>query len=156
MLIYFLRHAEAEPDADSDFARRLTPKGLDQAEKVGKFCARYGLIPEIILSSPVVRAKQTAEIAARRLGDPPLQIEPWIACGMSAATCLDELRAFQKFTEIFLVGHEPDFSETIATLIGLPDPDHLHIRKSSLTAVDLRSFQPGAGRIEFSIPVRLM
>jgi phosphohistidine phosphatase SixA len=93
---------------------------------------------------------------AKRLGEPPLQIEPWIACGMSASACLGELRAYETFGSIFVVGHEPDFSETISVMIGLPHSESLHIRKASLTAVDLRSFQPGGGRIEFSIPVRLM
>lgn len=156
MIVYFLRHAEAEDCADSDFERRLTTKGLDQAEKVGKFCVRLGLIPDVILSSPVVRARQTAESVARRLGNPPVQIERWIACGMAASTCLGELRAYEAFSSIFVVGHEPDFSETISVMIGLPQSDSLHIRKASLTAIDLRSFQPGAGRMEFFVPVRLM
>lgn len=156
MLIYFLRHAEAEGCAESDFDRRLTTKGLEQADKVGKFCARYGMVPDIILTSPVIRAKQTAELAAKRLGDPAVTVEQWIACGMSAETCLDELRAFEKFPTVMVVGHEPDFSEVIAAMTGMLAPDHLHIRKASLTAVDLRTHQRGAGRLEFSIPVRLM
>ena len=45
MTIYFLRHAEAEDLAESDFDRKLTPKGLQQAAKVGKFCAGHGLEP---------------------------------------------------------------------------------------------------------------
>jgi phosphohistidine phosphatase len=156
MIIYFLRHAEAEDCADSDFKRRLTPKGLEQAEKVGKFCVRYGLIPEVILTSPVVRAKQTAESVGKLLGNPTSAAESWLACGMSASACLGELRAYEKLSHVMLVGHEPDFSEAIAVMIGLPDSDHLHIRKASLTAVSLRAFQPGNGQIEFSVPVRLM
>jgi phosphohistidine phosphatase len=156
MLIYFLRHAEAEDCADSDFERHLTVKGLEQADKAGKFCARYGLIPDAVLSSPVVRAKQTAEIVCKRLGEPRLTIESWIACGMSPAACLGELRACEQLASVMVVGHEPDFSDTIAVMIGLPNPERLHIRKASLTAVNLRSFQPGGGQIEFSIPVRLM
>jgi len=156
MILYFLRHAEAEDCVDSDFKRRLTPKGLEQTDKVGKFCVRYGLIPEVILTSPVVRAKQSAESVGKHLGNPSLSVEPWLACGMSASACLGELRAYGKMSHVMLVGHEPDFSEAISVMIGLPDPSHLHIRKASLTAVSLRSFQPGSGQIEFSIPVRLM
>lgn len=156
MLIYFLRHAEAEDCADSDFKRKLTAKGLEQADKVGKFCARLGLLPDIVLTSPVIRARQTAEITCKRLNDPPLTVEPWIACGMSAASCLGELRGFEQYSNVMIIGHEPDFSETISVMIGLPKPERLHIRKASLTAINLRSFQTGGGQIEFSVPVRLM
>jgi hypothetical protein len=55
-----------------------------------------------------------------------------------------------------LVGHEPDFSETIATLLGLPNSDNLLVRKASLTAVDLPVLAPGAGQLQFTIPARLM
>lgn len=156
MIIYFLRHAEAEDCADSDFKRRLTAKGLEQAEKVGKFCVRYGLIPEVILTSPVVRAKQTADLVGKHAGNPNQVVESWLACGMSPSACLGELRAYEKFSHVMLVGHEPDFSEVMAVMIGLPAPAHLHVRKASLTAISLRSLQPGSGQLEFSIPARLM
>ncbi len=156
MLVYFLRHAEAEDAKSSDFDRALTPKGLEQAEKAGKFCARHGLVPELIVSSPVVRAEQTARIVAKKLGDCPLSVEPWPACGMSAATCLEQLRALAKLDSVMVVGHEPDFSEAIAVLLGVADPESLNVRKASLTLVDLRGFRAGAGRLQALIPVRLM
>lgn len=156
MMVLFLRHADADPDRSSDFERKLTPKGLEQAEKAGKFCARNGLIPEVILTSPVVRAEETAKIAAKKLGDVEVVREDAIACGMTPDQCLDLLRGYEKFETVMLVGHEPDFSETIAGLIGLPDSGHLQIRKSSLTAIDLPNLRKGSGILEFLIPSRLM
>lgn len=156
MIVYFLRHADAEPDATRDFDRKLTPKGLEQAEKVGKFLVRYGLIPSVILASPVVRARQTAKIVAQRLGDAELVEAPWLACGMVPESCLRELAAFEQLESVMLVGHEPDFSETIAALIGMPDPNGINIRKASLTAVDLHTLAPGAGQLQFLVPSRLM
>jgi phosphohistidine phosphatase SixA len=156
MIVYFLRHADAEPDAARDFDRKLTPKGLEQAEKAGKFLVRLGLIPSLILASPVVRARQTAKIVSQRLGDAGLVEGPWLACGMSPESCLRELAAYEQNESVMLVGHEPDFSGTIATLIGLSDPDHLNIRKASLTAVDLPALSPGAGQLQFLLPSRLM
>ena len=156
MLLYFLRHAEAEDEVTSDFDRRLTPKGLDQADKVGKFCVRFGLVPDVILSSPVVRAEQTARIVSRRLDDRTVIIEKWLACGMSPDMCLEALAAFVKFKHVMLVGHEPDFSAAISACIGLPDPDRVIVRKASLTVVDLPRLRAGTGRLEFSIPVRIM
>lgn len=156
MIIYFLRHADAEPDAARDFDRRLTTKGLEQAEKAGKFLVRYGLIPGLILASPVLRARQTAKIVSQRLGDADLVEERWLACGMTPESCLRELAPYATHDSVLLVGHEPDFSETIAALIGLPQPENIHIRKASLTAVDLPALVAGAGQLQFSLPSRLM
>jgi len=156
MQIYFLRHADAEGCLTTDSARRLTPKGLEQAEKVGRFFERHGLQPGLVLTSPAVRAKQTAEGAFSRLGEEGIVECPWIACGMSPEIFLEEIRAFANFDEIVIVGHEPDFGETIAALVGLPDPSALRIRKASLTAIDLPRVARAAGSIEFSLPVRLM
>jgi len=156
MVLFFLRHAEAESASSSDFERRLTPKGLDQAEKVGKFCVRNGLLPDVILSSPLVRARQTAEAVANQLGASEPIIEKWIACGMFPEVCQRELSAYSQFSQVLLVGHEPDFSQTIAFFLGLPGGFSLHVRKSSLTCVDCSDLRPGKGRLEFSLPVRLM
>jgi phosphohistidine phosphatase len=152
MLLYFLRHAEAEDEVTSDFDRRLTPKGLDQADKVGKFCVRFGLVPDIILSSPVVRAEQTARSVSKRLDDREIVIERRFACGMTPDDCLEVLAGYAKFEHVMLVGHEPDFSETIGAFTGA----NVNIRKASLTAVDMPRLRAGPGRLEFSVPVRLM
>ena len=156
MVVYFLRHAEAKPDAGRDFDRRLTPKGLEQAEKVGKFLVRYGLIPEVIVSSPVVRANQTAKIVAQRLGDANIMEGPWLACGMTPETCVRELAAVEDKSSVLLVGHEPDFGEAISHFIGLPDAGGIKVRKASLTAIDLPLRTPGSGELQFVVPVRLM
>lgn len=153
MLLYFLRHAEAEDEVTTDFDRRLTPKGLEQADKAGKFCVRFGLVPDIILSSPVVRAEQTAKAVSKRLDDREVVVERWIACGMTPHACLESLAAYVRFDHVMLVGHEPDFGETISAFTG---GSSINIRKASLTAVDMPRLRAGAGRIEFSIPVRLM
>lgn len=155
MVAYFLRHAEAEADADSDFDRKLTAKGLEQAEKAGKFCARYGLKPGLILTSPVVRARQTARIVAEKLGADLVE-ERWLACGMAPETCLRELKAHARQDSVLLVGHEPDFGEAIAALLGLPDPGALKVRKASLTALDLPVLEFGRGQLQFLVPARLM
>ncbi|MFZ4681242.1 MAG: phosphohistidine phosphatase SixA [Terrimicrobiaceae bacterium] len=156
MIVYFLRHADAEPDAGNDFDRKLTPKGLEQAAKVGKFLVRNGLLPEAIVSSPVVRARQTAEAVEKKLGQASVVIGSWLACGMTPETCLTELSVHAGTNSLLLVGHEPDFSDTIAALLGLANPDALNIRKASLTGIELSGFAAGAGRLQLLVPVRLM
>jgi phosphohistidine phosphatase len=155
MILYFLRHADAEDSAPSDFERKLTPKGIGQADKVGKFLLRHGIEPEVILSSPVVRAKHTAESVAKSLGM-DIALEECIACGMRTATLLQRLAAHKGCASLLLVGHEPDFSTTIGDLIGIRDPGALLIQKASLTAIDTPWLEEGAGQLVFSIPVRLM
>ena len=155
MTIYLLRHAEAEAMAASDAARRLTAKGEAQAERAGKFCRRHGIRPGIILSSPVTRALQTAEIVAGCLEDVELTGVPWAACGMSPAEALDELGGYDKFSSVMLVGHQPDLGRLAAALLGVENAGALHVRKSLLCAIEA---VPGfrRGGLEFFIPVKLM
>ncbi len=155
MVVTFLRHAEAEPLSTTDAARRLTAKGLEQAARVAKFCLRAGLQPDLILTSPVVRARQTAAIVAEAWGQSAMEV-PWLACGMSPLTCLSELSKLPRTESLLLVGHEPDISETVAMLVGLGTPEGLRIRKASLTAVDLPAFVKGCGQLQFLVPARLM
>lgn len=155
MLICFLRHAEAEHDAESDFERQLTPKGTEQAAKAGKFLIRAGISPDLIITSPVVRARQTASIVSKAL-DADLVEARWLACGMKPETCLREIAVHSTKVAILLVGHEPDFSAAIAELVGLPDPSALNICKASLTVIDLVEPMSGCGQLQFLIPVRLM
>ncbi|MEI6279315.1 MAG: histidine phosphatase family protein [Verrucomicrobiae bacterium] len=155
MIIGFLRHAEAEHASKSDFDRKLTPKGIGQAEKAARFCLRNGLLPDLIMTSPVVRARQTAGIFAKLTGCDLVE-EHWLACGMSPQDCLKEISAILHKDFVLLVGHEPDFSRAISHLIGLPDSSALNIRKASLTAVEVADFRAGCGQLQFSVPVRLM
>jgi phosphohistidine phosphatase len=55
-----------------------------------------------------------------------------------------------------IVGHEPDFSALAAHLMGLPSPTLVHLRKGSLTAIQLDVLRAGAGRLEYSIPCKMM
>ena len=156
MLLTFLRHAEAEATAPSDHDRQLTSKGREQAQKVGEFCKQHGIVPGMIVTSPVTRAEQTAGIVAKCFGDIEPMVERWLACGMDPVTCLDGLRSYAQFEHVMLVGHEPDFGETIAACIGLPYPGTLHIRKASLTTIEMNRLRAGSGRLEYTIPVRFL
>lgn len=156
MLCCFLRHADAAQEAPSDYERPLTTKGLEQSEKVARFCTRAGIIPELILHSPVLRAAQTARIVSEKLGGIELISCHWLACGMDPDSAAEHLNAHLRFATLFVVGHEPDFSITLAWLLGVKSSDALHIRKASLTGLTVRQFAPGGAVLEFSVPVRLM
>jgi phosphohistidine phosphatase len=157
MLIYLLRHAEAEMLAASDQARRLTPKGDEQALRVGKFCRRQGIEPAVILSSPVTRAVQTAKLVAKSLPEAELVEVPWAKCGMDPWAAMDELKAYAKFPSVMLVGHQPDLGGLAAALLGMPSVHPLRVRKALLIGIDASGgLATGAGTLLFFIPVRLM
>jgi phosphohistidine phosphatase len=156
MQLYLLRHANADTPASTDFDRALSELGVCQARNVGRFCRDHGLVPEIVLTSPLLRARQTAEHFTQALGVPPAEVASFLASGMSPQMALAELRAYQDFETVLIVGHEPDFSMLITELLGLPSPEHVSVKKASLTRLSVRRLRVGGARMEFSIPCRLM
>ncbi|MCE9611429.1 MAG: phosphohistidine phosphatase SixA [Chthoniobacter sp.] len=155
MLIYLLRHADADTPAARDVERALSEKGRAQARKVGAFCEAQEIDPALLLSSPVRRARETAEIVAEKMRA-EVVLTPWLACGMSPHTALEELRALRGETSVMLVGHEPDLGLLAAHLLGLATPTALHVRKGSLMSIDLGFIRAGAGCLQFALPSRLM
>ncbi len=156
MLLYLLRHAEAEPHRADDFSRHLTEKGVRQAEKVGEFLKDQGITPDLILTSPVIRARETALIVAKELDVIAPTEVPWLACGMNPDRGLSELAAYAKLDSLMIVGHEPDFSVLVAHLLDLGSSTSVNISKASLTAIDLPRLVPGAGVLKFLLPVKLI
>ena len=155
MELYLLRHADADTLAETDDARPLSQKGEGQGKKVARFCEANDIAPTRVLTSPVLRALQTAEIVAAHLG---LTVEPapWLACGMQPAQAMNQLRDLASEPSVMLVGHEPDFSSLAAFLLGLPSGEHLEIRKASLTKFAVTGLKKGGARLDFSLPCRLM
>ena len=155
MQLYLLRHADADTPAATDEARALSDKGEAQAKKVARFCETHDVRVSPMLTSPVRRALQTAEIVASHLHSELITV-PWLACGMRPQLALDELKRFRAKESVMIVGHEPDFSTLVAHLIGLPSHSQILIKKASLTLVDVETLEKGGGRLEFCVPCRLM
>ncbi len=110
-MLWLLRHAEAA-DGLPDDQRPLTEKGLKQADAAGRALARLGCNVAVCLTSPKLRAVQTAERAADHLGvtvtiEPALSGEPFDVQDLTAG--LDD---------VLLVGHDPSFSLTLHNLTG--------------------------------------
>ena len=155
MQLYLLRHADADTPAPTDEARALSDKGEAQAKKVARFCEAHDIAVSPMLTSPVRRALQTAEIVANHLRAELIAV-PWLACGMRPQLALDELKKFRAKQSVMIVGHEPDFSTVVAHLIGLPSNSQIQIRKASLTLVEVETLEKGGGRLDFCVPCRLM
>jgi phosphohistidine phosphatase len=156
MQLLLLRHAEAEPDPTNDRTRALTEKGRKQSASIGRFCAGHRIVPEIILTSPLLRAEETAKIVAHELKLPErVHIEEFLRPGMTAERALSVLEKHSEKASVMLVGHEPDFSNLAGTLIG-GHAESVHFRKATLMNVSLQKVKPGAGRVEFLIPVKCL
>jgi phosphohistidine phosphatase len=118
MLIYFLRHGEADwPDwKKPDDERPLTEKGKKEMHQVGAFLANLSVKPDVVLTSPLPRASQTAEIAAGYV-DAKCVEEKSLAPGFGRSE-LKKIVKKRGAKDIILVGHDPDFSKTVGKLTG--------------------------------------
>ena len=110
-MIWLLRHGDSEPHGGDDASRQLTDKGKRQAANAGKAIAALGIEIEVCLSSPKVRAFQTAKIACETLGMEP-EVEESLRGG------LIDVRELAAGRDALLVGHEPDLSNAVAELTG--------------------------------------
>lgn len=134
MQIYFLRHGIAfdrAPDG-TDRSRALTPEGISHMEQEAAGLKQLGVSVDLLLTSPFVRARQTAEIVGPLLGREP-QIEPALSSGMTPQALIAVLEQ-QQAQSVMVVGHEPDLSEAISFLIG---GGMIAMKKGGLALVEL-------------------
>ncbi len=153
--LYLLRHAHAGNPADwtaDDALRPLSQKGRRQAERLGQFLADRAFAPDAIVSSPRLRARQTAELVADALGM-GVSIDERLAGPLD----LDVLAALLDSSggdSAVLVGHDPDFSEVIAALCGA---SYLPLRKGAMARIDVSlPIQHGTGILRWLLPPDLL
>jgi len=152
MKLYFLRHGLAgdrETWAGGDFERPLTDAGKERMAREAATIAKLNLNLDVILTSPLVRAYQTAEIVARLLGmTDKLVKDERLGPGFSPDQLAGILQAYPEAKALMLVGHEPDFSQLIGKLIG---GGRIMCKKGSLACVELndKSLQ---GELAWLIP----
>lgn len=121
MIIHIVRHAEAiERTAEvQEEHRYLTRRGRRKFRKAAKSLATLGMEPDVMLTSPLARAVQTADILAERLRyKRELVVAPQLAPGFRAENLDDLLKLYPQATEIALVGHEPDLGLVTQALLG--------------------------------------
>ena len=150
MELYFLRHGEADwPDwKKSDDERPLTKRGKKEMREVAAYLARIDACPSLILTSPLSRASQTAEIAAAKLRVKCYE-DKMLAPGFGRP---ELKRLLEKYPEdsLMFVGHEPDFTETISALTGAS----LKLSKAGVAKIDIeRSLEDG--RLLWLFPPKL-
>jgi phosphohistidine phosphatase len=125
-VIWLLRHGDAA-DGSPDAERPLTDKGREQSRMAGAALKALGVELDACLSSPKVRAADTARLACAPLGLEP-QLEPKLAGGPFDAEAL----AAGLGDDVLLVGHDPDFSMAVHSLTGA----QVRLKKGGLAAVE--------------------
>ena len=154
MDLIILRHGKAEDsNPGGDSARELVEKGRQQAQRQAKLLKNAGLWPEIVLTSPLVRARQTAHEFCESAGIPGAVIQGWLACGMAPETALRELVGFLEFKRVAIVGHEPDLSRLIEWILGASGGE-VNVKKGTIAC--LRVNPPSRyGLLKYLIPPKL-
>ena len=149
MDLFILRHAIAEirgtPGFESDSDRPLTAKGARKMERIAQGMLAMELAFDTILSSPILRARQTAEIVAKAFDARKLlQFSDSLAVGGDPEKLIKELKnGYSSYGSILLVGHEPYLSGLISTLISGDSDLPITMKKGGLCKLTVDSLEHG-------------
>jgi phosphohistidine phosphatase len=160
MLLYIVRHGIAidreDPKCPSDPERYLTAEGLKRAKEVAKSIAKLVDTPKLFISSPYVRAAQTAEIFAEALDSAKAKIEKseLLLPGAEPSAFLRELSRRKALESVMCFGHAPHLDELISAALGAKK-DLTELKKSGVACIDLSRVHAGAGKLLWLITPRV-
>ena len=159
MRVTLIRHAEAGDDAPRDEARALTARGREDARRLGQALARRGVEFSLMVTSPLVRAVQTAEIVASEVGyRDRITVTELLVPDGTASRLVGFLRSTGREREmegtpsIALVAHEPILSGLAAALTG--KPRHPPLRKTEALRIRMSSGPDGKGTLRWRVDAR--
>jgi phosphohistidine phosphatase len=157
--LYLIRHglAEERGEAWPDDARRpLTDEGMARLRKSARGLARIGVYVEVVLTSPLVRTRQTAEIVAGVLDPRPSLVNvDSLAPDGSFAAVIADLEKHARKSRIALVGHEPAIGELAARLIGSRHP--IEFKKGAVCRIDVDDLPPaGPGALRWMLTPKIL
>src|SRR5262245_33861610 len=139
--LYLVRHAiaaERGSEWPDDTKRPLTERGINRFKEVVKGLRHLDIAVDEIFTSPLVRARQTAELLAAGLdGKAPVKVLDALAPGHTSASVMTQLARVAKRRRVALVGHEPDLGELAAHLIGAGRA--LAFKKGGVCRIDIGS-----------------
>lgn len=162
MKLYLLRHGIAVEriggPIQNDFQRPLTDEGIVELARVARALKRLNVKADLVVSSPLIRARQTAEIIREGLACPKeVEIAEALAPGGSASDVYKVLRNFSTLTEIFLVGHEPDIGRLAGTLLWSGPEFDMPFKKASICRIDISDVPPSfPGRLKWFLTPKVM
>jgi phosphohistidine phosphatase len=157
MRLLLIRHAIAADlgrGIERDEDRPLTAKGRRRFQRVAAGLVRIAPKPRAILSSPLLRARETAELVARAWGDVRPKIAPVLADG-DIPGILRRLAGFDEEDTVVLVGHEDWISEFTAHLLSGKSGSAFRYRKGGVALVEVKRGEAARGRLVWFIPPRV-
>jgi phosphohistidine phosphatase len=157
--LYVIRHGLAEERGDAwpdDNKRPLTDDGISRMRKSARGLARVGVTIDVILTSPLVRARQTAELVAGALNPRPSLVNvDSLAPDGGYAAVLADLEKHSRRCRIGLVGHEPMLGELAARLIG--SRHAIEFKKGAVCRIDIDDLPPaGPGDLRWMLTPKIM
>ena len=142
--LFILRHGEAGNRmtvVEEDSERPLTQEGRAEMQKIAKSLKAIGLQTNQIYTSPLKRARETAEIAARILNIPTLEEWDELTPDGNKAALYRKLARLEQNSRVILVGHEPYLTSMIGEIIGTTSPSVV-LKKGGVAKVRITSFTP--------------
>jgi len=157
--LYLIRHgvaAERGEEYPDDSKRPLTADGIVRLRKAARALDALGVSFDHIITSPLVRTKQTAEVFAEHLkSKPSVSTSDALAPAGTPAGVIQELSKHMRKASVALVGHEPNIGELAARLIGARAP--FEFKKGAICRIDFEVFPPkGLGHLRWFAPPRLL
>ncbi len=143
MKIYLLRHgiATEREDPATDSERPLTKKGRDQMEKIAAALKQLKLKPDVILSSPYVRADQTATILAKELKmKKRLKYTDLLTPEARPQDLIDAIQKDYPVDDLVLVGHYPNMGRLLEVFLGQPVFDTVGLKKGGICCLTVEDF----------------
>jgi phosphohistidine phosphatase len=156
--ILLIRHAIAVPRGTPGIPeadRPLTPRGRRRFRRAARGLARVAPRPDALLTSPLLRARTTADLAARAWRRIQPTVEPSLA-GDSARAVLTALGRHPAAATVALVGHEPLLSELLGLLLGGVPAARVPFRKGGAALVEVESASEAGGRLLWFLPPRTL
>ena len=143
MTIYFLRHGSAGQRVSNpkkDEQRGLDDEGIEQCRQVGRVLAALDVQVDVIASSPLKRASQTAALVANEMGhEGKLQLDPALRPEATFAQFRELVARYDKADAIIVVGHNPNLSEFLGRFITRgADPAGVILKKGAAAQVDTK------------------
>jgi phosphohistidine phosphatase len=161
MELYIVRHGIAidreDPQSPADPERFLTEEGTEKTQQVAKSIAALGVTPDLFVSSPYVRAMQTAEIFADVLEYPKPKIRQSNALlpGAEPSLFFRELAKDKQSAIVFCFGHAPHVDSLIAAGVGVRHPITA-MKKAGVTLLELRRLSPPSGQLVWVVTPKLL
>src|SRR5262245_10760797 len=157
--LYLIRHGVAEErgkDWPDDSKRPLTPEGISRLRKVARGLNAVDITFDQIVTSPLVRTRQTADVFSEELkSKPPIATSDALAPAGTPAAVIQEITKHVRKARVALVGHEPNLGELAAQLIGAAGP--IGCRKGAGCRIDFDVLPPkGTGALRWLLTPKVM